>query len=136
MNFLQGKHSCYFTSVWKIKIKSSYIDPEKKNLHLLSYYFEAFWCFTKFCFHHKWNRAWSSVINMVYTNCRTILGNEENSTKSKNFIESSPSTQSSTKRKLLLILAKNYWKIEIKTFLYSAISHESSSLSQIFCKWL
>ena len=42
LNFLQRKHSCYFTSVWKIKIKSSYIEPEKENLQSFSYYFAFF----------------------------------------------------------------------------------------------
>ena len=32
-------------------------------------YFETF--FTKFSFHHKWNKAWLIVINMVYTICLT-----------------------------------------------------------------
>ena len=36
-----------------------------------SYYFETFWCFTKFSFHHKWNDARLLLINIVYTICLT-----------------------------------------------------------------
>ena len=35
----------------------------------LSWYFETFWCFTKFFYHHKWNEARLLVVNMVYTIC-------------------------------------------------------------------
>ena len=38
------------------------------------------------------------------------------------------------KMKILLILAKNCWKIEITH--ENTISHENYSLSQIICEWL
>ena len=34
-------------------------------------YFETFWYYIKFSFHHKWNGPWLLVINMVYTSCLT-----------------------------------------------------------------
>ena len=34
-----------------------------------------------------------------------------------------------------LMLAENYWKIEIKVFLYCAVSHENYSLPHIFFPW-
>ena len=41
-----------------------------------------------------------------------------------------------SKLKEFLMLAENCWKIEIKVFLYCAISHENYSLSHIFFPWL
>ena len=38
--------------------------------------------------------------------------------------------------KVLLILAENIWKTEIKLFALCAISHENESYSQIFCELL
>ena len=40
-------------------------------LLLWTWYFENFWYFTKFSFHHKWSEAWLLVINMVYMSCLT-----------------------------------------------------------------
>ena len=39
-----------------------------RELQPLSY-FETFWCFNKFSFHHKWNDGQLLLINMVYTSC-------------------------------------------------------------------
>ena len=41
------------------------------NLLQFAQYFETFWCFTKFSFHHKRNNAWLLQINMVYTSYLT-----------------------------------------------------------------
>ena len=41
------------------------------GLQSLSEYFETFWCFTKFSFHHKWKYARLLLRKMVYTNCFT-----------------------------------------------------------------
>ena len=42
----------------------------------------------------------------------------------------------SAKMKILSVLFKNYWKIDIEFFPYGSISHENQSLSQIFFEWL
>ena len=36
---------------------------KRQDLQPWSQYFQNFWCFTKFSFHHKWNEAWLLVIN-------------------------------------------------------------------------
>ena len=41
------------------------------DLQSWSWYFETFWCLIKFSCHHKWNKSWLLVTNMVYTSCRT-----------------------------------------------------------------
>ena len=43
----------------------------KGTLQSFSWYFETFWCFTKFSFHQKWNNAPLLLINMVYMSCWT-----------------------------------------------------------------
>ena len=40
------------------------------------------------------------------------------------------------KMNVLLILAENSWKADIKTFPLCAISYENKSYSQIFCELL
>ena len=39
--------------------------------HGWKWYCGTFWCFTKFAFHDKSNKAWLLVINKVYTSCLT-----------------------------------------------------------------
>ena len=34
-----------------------------KKLQSCSWYFETFWWFSKFCFHHKWNEEWLLVVS-------------------------------------------------------------------------
>ena len=41
------------------------------DLQSFPWYFETFWCFTKFSFHHKWNDARLLLMSMVYTSCLT-----------------------------------------------------------------
>ena len=85
-----------------------------------------FWDFSKSSFHHKWNEAWLLARNMVYTSCLTICQttedlrsqetrkNHENIKTSQNYnLVPSPLP----KRNILLILARNCRKIEIKFFL-------------------
>ena len=54
-----------------------------------------------------------------------------NTSKNYNLVPSLP-----PKLKILLILAKNCWKIKLKTYPYFALSHENYSLLQIFREWL
>ena len=41
------------------------------DLQSFPWYFETFWCFMKFSFHHKWNDARLLLMSMVYTSCLT-----------------------------------------------------------------
>ena len=58
----------WVTFIWtSLRDSVNYVQP-------LSEYFETFWCFHKFSFHHKWNYAQLSLINVVYMNCLTSCG--------------------------------------------------------------
>ena len=54
-----------------------------------------------------------------------VAERRKTSGKSKNSIELLPSTQSSSKMKILLALEKMSWKKEIELFLQSVTSHEN-----------
>ena len=63
------------TKMPKFGIKSSLIWVFSE-LQAVSQYFEIFWCFTKFSFHHNWNNG-RLLINMVFTSCLPSCGTTE-----------------------------------------------------------
>ena len=68
-DFWLNKHD--FEIVFHEKKISWIMNMTKKSYNHGHKFFQAFWYFNKFSFHHKWNKEWLLLINMVYTSCLT-----------------------------------------------------------------
>ena len=65
-----------------------------------------------------------------------ILGNQEISGRSQNFIELQPSPQPSSQNKNYLDTSKKLMKKKKLNFSHSALFHTKTIMSEIFCPWL
>ena len=109
----------------------------------MSQYFDIFLCFSKFFFHHSWNKAWLLVINIVYANCLTncqrlrILFYKKNQENLKILKQYSLALSPLFEMKLLSVLVKSPEKklnISVVHFFTLKLEFSSIILKQLLLK--